>query len=120
MRKLLSSTLFILSTSAAAAQQVVPLYPGNVPNSKPCDEKDHEFIDTSWNKNGLLIVDHISKPTLTIYLPEKEKRSGTAVIICPGGGYGVLAAGHEGADVAKAFNDVGVTAFVLRYRLPKD
>ena len=104
----------------ALSQQVVPIYEGQVPNGKPCDEKDHEFIDTSWNKNGLLIVDHITKPTLTIYEPAKEKRTGSAVIICPGGGYGVLAAGHEGADVAKAFNNVGVTAFVLRYRLPRN
>jgi acetyl esterase/lipase len=120
MRRLFTCISFILVASALSAQQVAPLYPNEIPNSKPCDEKDHEFIDTSWNKNGLLIVDHISKPTLTIYEPAKEKRSGSAVIICPGGGYGVLAAGHEGADVAKAFNDVGVTAFVLRYRLPKD
>src|SRR5215471_19353562 len=120
MRKLLSSVFFIFSASALPAQQVVPLYSGQVPNSKPCDEKDHEFMDTSRNKNGLLIVDHITKPTLTIYEPSKEKRTGTAVIICPGGGYGRLAAGHEGDDVARVFNDFGVTAFVLRYRLPKD
>jgi acetyl esterase/lipase len=81
---------------------------------------DHEFIDTSWNKAGILIVDHITKPTLTIYEATGGKRNGTAVIICPGGGYSVLAAGHEGADVAKAFNEQGVAAFVLRYRLPKD
>jgi acetyl esterase/lipase len=120
MRKLITTMSFVLSTSVLSAQQVLPLYPDQLPNSKPCDEKEHEFIDTSWNKNGLLIVDHITKPTLAIYEPVKEKRNGTAVIICPGGGYGVLAAGHEGADVAKAFIDVGVTAFVLRYRLPKD
>jgi acetyl esterase/lipase len=120
MRKLLIGVLFTLSVSILSAQHVVPLYPGEVPNSKPCDERDHEFMDTSWNKNGLLIVDHITKPTLTIYEPAKAKRSGSAVIICPGGGYGVLAAGHEGADVARALNEAGVTAFVLRYRLPKD
>jgi acetyl esterase/lipase len=120
MRKLLNSVLLILSASASPAQQVIPLYTGEVPNSKPCDEKDHEFIDTSGTRKGRLIVDHITKPTLTIYEPAKEKKNGTAVIICPGGGYGVLAAGHEGSDVAKVFNDVGVTAFVLRYRLPKD
>ena len=120
MRRLITSISFILSASALSAQQVVPLYSDEIPNSKPCDEKDHEFIDTSWNKSGLLIVDHISKPTLSIYEPAKEKKTGSAVIICPGGGYGVLAAGHEGADIAKAFNDVGVTDFVLRYRLPKD
>jgi acetyl esterase/lipase len=110
----------IMITSILAAQQVIPLYDGEIPNAKPCNEKDHEFIDTSWIKTGILIVDHITKPTLTVYEPLKEKRNGAAVIICPGGGYGVLAAGHEGVDVAKVFNNAGVTAFVLRYRLPKD
>lgn len=103
-----------------SAQQVIPLYEGEVPNAKPCNEKDHEFIDTTWNKTGILIVDHITKPTLTIYEVPKEKRNGTAVVICPGGGYGVLAAGHEGSEVAQQFNKAGITAFVLRYRLPKD
>ena len=109
-----------MSTTILPAQKVIPLYQGAIPNEKPCHEIDHEFIDTSWNKSGILIVDHISKPTLTVYEPPLKKRTGTAVIICPGGGYSVLAAGHEGADVAKVFNDNGVTAFVLRYRLPKD
>jgi acetyl esterase/lipase len=71
-------------------------------------------------KSGIVIVDHITKPTLTVFKPAAKKRNGTAVIICPGGGYSVLAAGHEGADVAKVFNKAGVTAFVLRYRLPKE
>jgi acetyl esterase/lipase len=102
------------------AQQVISLYEGEIPNAKPCKETDHEFIDTTWNKNGILTVDKITKPTLTIYEVPKEKSNGVAVVICPGGGYSILAAGHEGADVAKAFNKVGITAFVLRYRLPKD
>jgi len=102
------------------AQKPIPLYEGQIPNAKPCSEGDHEFIDTSWNKAGILIVDHLSKPSLTIFEAPEEKRNGAAVIICPGGGYSVLAAGHEGADVAKRFNNAGVTAFVLRYRLPKD
>lgn len=109
----------MITTSILSAQKVISLYDNNIPNAKPCNEKDHEFIDTSWMKSGILIVDHITKPTLTIFEPTAEKKNGTAVIICPGGGYGVIAAGHEGADVAKVFNDAGVTAFVLRYRLPK-
>jgi len=120
MNKLMSIIFFLMISSILSAQQVIPLYDGVVPNAKICNEKDHEFIDTSWNKNGILIVDHISKPTITVYEAPKEKRNGAAVIICPGGGYAVLAAGHEGADVAKAFNDACITAFVLRYRLPKD
>jgi acetyl esterase/lipase len=120
MQKSIPGFFLLMTTSILSAQQVIPLYEGNVPNAKPCNEKDHEFIDTSWNKNGILMVDHITKPTLTVYEAPKKKRNGTAVVICPGGGYGALAADHEGAEVAKAFNEAGITAFVLRYRLPKD
>ncbi len=115
---LLAAVMFTLSS--LNAQKVIPLYEGEIPNAKPCDVVQREFIDTSWNKAGLLIVEHITKPTLTVYEAPKEKRNGTAVLICPGGGYGVVAAGHEGADLALAFNKIGVTAFVLRYRLPND
>ena len=55
-------------------------------------------------------------PTLTPYLPQKDKATGAAVIVCPGGGYGHLAE-HEGGPVAEWLNSVGVTAFVLKYRL---
>jgi acetyl esterase/lipase len=121
MNKLIATIFFmIFFSNLLKAQQVIPLYDGEIPNAKPCSETDHEFIDTSWNKNGILIVDKIPKPTLTIYEAPSDKRNGVAVIICPGGGYAVLAAGHEGANVAKAFNEAGVTAFVLRYRLPTD
>src|SRR4030095_8513674 len=120
MNKVIISLVLMISNSVLYAQEVIPLYDGEAPNSKPCDENDHEFIDTSSIKSGILIVDHITKPTLTVFKPPAKKRNGTAVIICPGGGYNVLAAGHEGADVAKVFNDAGVIAFVLRYRLPKD
>ncbi|WP_225975465.1 alpha/beta hydrolase [Panacibacter ginsenosidivorans] len=102
------------------AQKVIPLYEGAIPNSKPCEVKQKEIIDTSWNKDGILIVSGISIPTITVFEAPKEKRNGTAVLICPGGGYWVVAAGHEGNDFAKAFNQLGVTAFVLRYRLPND
>ena len=120
MNKIIATVLLMTTSSILSAQQVIPLYDGAVPNAKPCNETDHEFIDTSWMKSGILVVDHISKPTLTVFEPPSEKRNGTAVIICPGGGYSILAAGHEGEDVAKVFKDAGVTAFVLRYRLPKD
>jgi acetyl esterase/lipase len=120
MRNLITTICCFVIMHTLTAQQVIPLYEGEVPNAKPCSEKDHEFIDTTWNKNGILIVDHITKPTLTIYQAPKEKNNGTAVVICPGGGYSILAAGHEGSEVAQQFNKAGITAFVLRYRLPKD
>jgi len=54
------------------------------------------------------------KPTLTSYIPEKQDQVRAAVIVCPGGGYSHLAMGHEGEDVAKWLNSLGVTAFVLK------
>ena len=56
------------------------------------------------------------KPTLTIYLPEEEKAVGSAVVICPGGGYGGLAVDHEGHQIAKWFNSLGVAGFIVEYR----
>jgi len=56
------------------------------------------------------------KPTITIHLPSKEKATGTAVIICPGGGYGNLAMDYEGHEVAQWLNSLGIAGFVLKYR----
>ncbi len=92
----------------------MPLYADSIPNSK--FTKDEE---TSSN-NGVLIISKVSRPTLTAYLPAKGMSSGAAVVICPGGGYSVLAAAHEGSDVAKELNKQGVAAFVLKYRIPDD
>jgi acetyl esterase/lipase len=57
------------------------------------------------------------KPELRVYLPKKELATGTGVVICPGGGYAVVATDHEGHQVAKWFNSIGVAGFVLKYRL---
>lgn len=65
---------------------------------------------------GALGKDPVDIPTLTPFLPLKEKATGAAVIVCPGGGYGHLA-DHEGAPVAEWLNSIGITAFVLKYRL---
>lgn len=56
------------------------------------------------------------RPTLTIYLPPKEKTTGTAVVICPGGGYGHLAMDHEGHQIAQWLNSLGAAGFILKYR----
>jgi acetyl esterase/lipase len=97
-----------------AAQEVMPLY-DKVPGSKQANLK--EVADTT---NGILRIRNVSEPTLTIYRPAAGQANGTAVIICPGGGYTLLAASHEGSDVAKLFVSWGITAFVLKYRLPND
>jgi acetyl esterase/lipase len=103
--------------SGSSAQTVIPLYQGKIPNS--VDAPDQEKSDTS-KTNGRIGISKVSNPTLRVYLPAKEKASGAAVIICPGGGYGGLAITHEGYDVAAELNKIGVAAFVLKYRLPSD
>ncbi len=76
---------------------IQPLWPNGAPDAKGKDpEKD--------------------VPTITIYQPAPDKACGTAVVVCPGGGYGHLAMGHEGVDIAQWLNSLGVTAFVLKYR----
>lgn len=113
MKKILSLLLFAAVT--ANAQEMIPLYK-NIPNSKPSLNKEKSVT----NDSGILIISNVSVPTLTLYAPKKPNAQRSAVIILPGGGYGILAAGHEGEDVAKIFNIWGITAFVLKYRLPND
>jgi len=93
----------------------IPLYPNGVPNSKPTPA---DYVEPDINKVSML--NKVTEPTLTPFFPDKGKANGTAVIICPGGGYQNLAIKSEGFDVAKEFNKIGVTAFVLKYRLPSD
>jgi len=112
MRKIgmMIGTCFL--TSLLYAQDIMPLY-DKVPGSKPGHIK--EITDTI---DGIIRIRNVSEPTLTIYRPEASQANGTAIIICPGGGYALLAASHEGSDVAKMFAGWGITAFVLKYRLP--
>jgi acetyl esterase/lipase len=108
--KLIALTLI---TANSFSQQVMPLYPSTIPNSKPSPD-----TESSTTSDGILIISNVSRPTLTVYLPEKSKATGEAIIVIPGGGYHVVAAGHEGSDVAKKLNEMGITAFVLKYRIP--
>lgn len=106
--------LFLVSS--LNAQQVIPLYNGAIPGSKT-PPADYVEVIVSGN-DGVSRVSKVVTPTLTAYLPAKP--NGTAVIICPGGGYGILAFDKEGSLVAKKFSEIGITAFVLKYRLPSD
>ena len=106
----------MLSTHSLYAQEVLPLYNTAIPNSKTSVDKEKSIL----GKDGVMRISDVSIPTLTVYKPEKSLDKGTAVIICPGGGYKILAASHEGLDVAGELNKMGVTAFILKYRLPND
>lgn len=96
---------------AHAQNKVIPLYEKGIPNSK---KPPVDYVETT-DSNGM--IRKVSMPSLTAYLPKKP--NGTAVIIAPGGGYFVLAQ-ETGVELAKAFNEAGITAFMLKYRLPSD
>jgi len=115
---LLSLGISIMGMNTVNAQQVMDLYPGKIPGAKavPSTYKEVERI-----KDGKVTgLSKVSHPTLTMFLPDPAKANGTAIIICPGGGYSGLAVAHEGEEVGRKFAEIGVTAFVLKYRLPSD
>jgi acetyl esterase/lipase len=95
------------------AQKVIPLYNGTAPGSENWTWQEKQF---TVNNNNYVI--DVSQPTLLAYLPAKP--NGTAVIIAPGGAFHALALDMEGTSVAKRLNKIGVTAFVLKYRLVHD
>lgn len=108
--------LLLLINWTCFAQHEIPLYSHKVPNSIETPDEEVKV----FNQEVDTLISKISRPSLTVYLPPKDKTNGSAVIICPGGGYHVLLIKREGRDIAKAFNKSGVAAFVLKYRLPSD
>ena len=111
MKSFAPSLLLILSLSAAAhAEELATLdvWPGNPPGGKIAAEEQ-------WQGKH---VTNVSKPTLQVLRPEKDKDTGVAVIVCPGGGYKSLMMDYEGDDVARWLNTIGITGIVLKYRVP--
>lgn len=108
--------IFLFAFIPLKAQEVIPLYNAGIPNS----------ISNTMKEDTLMIGEvfvgyrNISKPTLEIFLPQNNESAGMAVIICPGGGYSMETYLNEGTLIAEEFNKHGITAFVLKYRLPSD
>lgn len=109
------AVLFAISLSINA-QPIIPLYKGKVPNSIENAEQEVKNV----NDAGQVRYSKVTQPTLEIHLPDKDKATGTAIIIIPGGGYGIVSYSHEGANIAREFNKMGIAAFILKYRLPSD
>lgn len=116
--KIVSLVSFLLMTITAQGQDLtVKLWPGGVPGAKTSPN----YQETTRMDGGTRPrVSRVTDPELLVYLAPKEKATGAAVVICPGGGYGVLAIDHEGYDIAKWFNEMGITGIILKYRLPSD
>jgi acetyl esterase/lipase len=98
---------------SAQAQTEIPLYPGAIPNSIPTKN-----IEKGVSTDNILRISKVSIPSMTVY--PATNPNGKAIIICPGGGYSILAWDHEGTRVAAIFAQWGITTFVLKYRLPDE
>ncbi len=113
MKKLLILFLTtVLLAPLAGQNQVVPLWEGDPPNYRETGEV------TIFDTADIVRVRNVQKPDIAIFLPSKKNATGEAVLICPGGGYGILAYDWEGSDIARWLNSRGIAAFVLKYRLP--
>lgn len=112
----ISISLFFLLTSNVKGQvKTIPVWSNGIPGAIENNDYKEGTLKTS--------IDHIAKvtePTISIYSPPKDKSTGAAIIICPGGGYAMLANGHEGKDIAAWLNELGITGVLLKYRLPSD
>jgi acetyl esterase/lipase len=115
LRSIIAALLSFFAGGAATAQQTVNLWPGVAPGSENWRQQEKTIENTPV---GTVILNVVT-PTLTVYLPEKSKATGTGVIIAPGGAFVALAVSLESYDLARALQERGVAAFVLKYRIPE-
>ena len=105
--------MLFTAISTRAQQKVIQLYNGAAPGSEAWTYNEQVYKPGT---NDALVY-NVSHPTLTVYPADPSKATGTAIIVCPGGGFYILAIKHEGTDVAHWLNQKGVTVFILKYRL---
>jgi len=117
--------LLTAGVDALRGQEILPpiaLWPGTPPGRIAAKGEEKDTTDAKGGKvagKSVIRLGNVSSPTLTIYKPAAEKNSGTAVLVCPGGGYHILAMDLEGTEVCEWLNTLGVTAGLLKYRVPK-
>jgi acetyl esterase/lipase len=106
--------LIIVTGNISGQSKVINLWNGKIPGAI----RNDKFKQTVDSADNWIKMRFVTDPSLDMYPAPAEKSIGTAVIICPGGAYWGIAVEHEGAQVAKWLNSLGITAFVLKYRLP--
>jgi acetyl esterase/lipase len=112
--------LLVMAPAAPAADKppVLDLWPGKAPGEAG-DVGAEKFLDQKPGEKPVKRLTNVSRPTLTVFRPAKDKDTGAAVVIAPGGGYHILAWDLEGEEVAAWLNSVGVTGVLLKYRVPR-
>jgi acetyl esterase/lipase len=103
-------TLIFMVTGLIAQDKVLKVWPDGAPTDNGMTKPEEKY-------DGIR-VRNVSEAEMFVYLPEKSKNTGAAVVICPGGGYWIEAMDHEGYDIAKWLKNKGVAGIVLKYRLP--
>src|SRR5438128_3455420 len=117
--------LWTVGPATADQPQVVELWPGKPPDEPGTIGAEKTVMSPILDRKQIEVTEstrmltNVTKPTLTIYRPAKEKDTGTAMLICPGGGYWNLYWQLEGEEVATWLNSLGVTGIVLKYRVPR-
>jgi len=116
----LSGAIALVMSAAPIAAQPVPavvsLWPGDAPGSEGRNAAEEVRLTTE----GEHIVSGVNRPTIALYLPDRDKASGAGIVVIPGGGHRELWMDHEGYRVGQWLRDHGVAAFVLKYRLAKE
>jgi acetyl esterase/lipase len=121
MRNPLALLVFLSAILTARAAEPIPLWPNGAPGEKGDIGEERDMTKpTDGNPGGkpVIRIGNVSKPTITIYSPAPDKDTGAAVVVCPGGGYSILALDLEGTEVCEWLNSVGVTGVLLKYRVP--
>ena len=110
--------LFVAIPASAADPVVVSLWPGKPPKDTGVNKPEKDYIFKAPIVGDTRLITNVTKPTLTVYEAAWDKNTGTAMIICPGGGYWNLFWDLEGEQVARWLNSVGMTGIILKYRCP--
>ncbi len=107
--------ILLYGATVLAQDTIMPLWPKDrIPNRIESDEKEEHVSE------DILRISKVQEPTIEVYLPAKKSATGEAMLIFPGGGYGILAYDWEGTDIAKFLNGKGIAGIVVKYRLPSD
>ena len=104
-----------------SVSEPIPLWPKGAPDEKGEVGEEHDLTkpnDGLVAGRRVIRLGNVSKPAITLYRPEKEKDTGAAVVVCPGGGYTILAMDLEGTEICEWLNSIGVTGVLLKYRVP--
>jgi acetyl esterase/lipase len=99
------------------APRTIELWPNKPPGEN--GTIGEEVAKTKGDSKVVTSITNVTKPTLKVYRPDRDDNSGVAIVVCPGGGYNNLAWDHEGEQVARWLNSLGVTAALLKYRVPR-